>query len=283
MMVIAPSMAIADRTIRLGSWNLEHLGYRDHGQHPAAIAQHIRLAGVDILVLQEIYNTNRDSGLRSNKVLDRTFNMLNRDYSVNWKYALLPNKKMDDTSQLLAIAWNENVVRRGKTFRIPVQYLDESSWDRHPHAIKFSTGPGKSDLVVIPLHMKSNYDGEEIGLETRKNEARALVRILKDVGSRFADQDIILLGDTNCMHGDELALSIFASAGFIDLNKNDVTTYHKGNFKSPYDRILVPKDQPETKYSYQYVLTPANPKRHMKRLSDHYMIVAAIRILDDDD
>ena len=131
--------------------------------------------------------------------------------------------------------------------------------------------------------MKSNFDGEGFGCVVRAAEARSLIYQMDKVHAELDDNDVILLGDTNCVDGYKDALLLFENEGFFDLNVNDLTTYQKGKYNSPFDRILITEGQPETRYSYQYVLTATNPKGHLRRLSDHYMIVTAIRVLDDDD
>jgi hypothetical protein len=77
--------------------------------------------------------------------------------------------------------------------------------------------------------------------------------------------------------------SAYFEAGFFDLNRSDAVTYSKGEYRSPFDRILVPREQSEFRYAFQYVLTPAKPAAHLDRLSDHYLVLAGLRVLDDDD
>jgi endonuclease/exonuclease/phosphatase family metal-dependent hydrolase len=280
-----PVAVRAEEYVKIGSWNIEHLGKRTQGQNPKALAEYIFLAGVDVLALQEIYDTDGKPDTRTNGKLDQVFELLNKLPGQKWQYRLFANANKKDTSQLCGVAWNTaRVTLVGEPFRIPVVDDDPNDeyrlWDRHPHAVKFSAGKGKTDFVVIPLHMKSNVDGVQFGKEQRKREAKALRDVLDKVRDHFKDKDIILIGDTNCLSASEEALQIFA-ADFIDLNAGDLSTFVTG--KSPFDRILIPRGQPEFKFSQQYALVATNSQKHDQRLSDHFLILTVIQIDKDDD
>lgn len=283
-----PSGLFADDWISVGSWNIKHFGDRDHGQHPLSIAQHIRLANVDVLALQEIYTTTA-----AVEKLDDVLELLSRAAGQTWKKTVLPNRVVDDDSQLVAVIWNEDRVKLQQTVAINVQHKrvqigseDARAWDRKPHALQFSTEDGKTDFALIPIHMKSNFDGQPLGRATRKQEATELVDELPRVTTVLnGEKDIIVIGDTNCVDASEAALGVLKDAGFRDLNALDATTYEKGEYKSPFDRALVASgpESREFRYSRQYVLRPANAERHLRKNSDHFVIKIAIQMIDDDD
>ncbi len=273
----------AEEYVRIGSWNIQNLGDRDWGQHPKALAEHVHLAGVDVIALQEIHDTDGSETSLSNEKLGEAFALLNELEGQDWTYVLFPKRNVGDTTQHTGISWNRKKVNlSGEPFRIPVDYRNSDEiWNRQPYAVKFSTMEGKTDFVVIPVHMKSNFDGVESGRDQRRREAEALVEKLGTVKETFNDDDIVILGDTNCLDAQESALNLYSAAGFKDLNSTDMPTYK--NRQSPFDRILVPRNQPEFKYSRQYILTPSDPDIHFGRLSDHFFIMTAFRILADDD
>jgi hypothetical protein len=201
---------------------------------------------------------------------------------------LLPNKSLTDKSQLCAVAWNKKRVSKvGEPMRIDVREDNDphNCWDRHPHAVKFSRADGKTDLVVVPLHMKANpgvgQDNSE-ELAQREHEAELLVSQLDEVEDEFDDNDIVLLGDTNALRTDEDCIQDFVAAGYRDLNERDGGTYHSG---APFDRILIPRgeDNEEFMYSRQYIVRSADPDAHEQFLSDHYMVMIPVRVMDDDD
>ncbi len=270
--------------IKVGAWNVENLGDRTPGQFPIAIAEHIELSGVEILCLSEIHV--RDAAAdRKNDILDTAFSLLN-DSGSDWTYEVFPNRDPEDSSQLCGVAWNRKAVTRvGDAFQIGIRA--DSLWDRRPHAVKFRGADGRTDFVLIPVHMKSNYDGAQIGRSKRKKEATALVSQLDAVRSHFTEpsqeteNDIIVLGDTNILDFDEAANEVFMDAGFRDLNSSDAPTFVRGT--APFDRIYVPMNEPETRYSRQYVLRATEAAEHEEYLSDHFLILTVVKILDDDD
>jgi endonuclease/exonuclease/phosphatase family metal-dependent hydrolase len=292
-LTLLPLPAAADEYIRIASWNVEHLGHREWGQHPEALADHILLAGADLLVLQEIYDTDDVADTRRNAPLDAALAIVDRHPGQDWEYELFPKREEDATHQLVGVAWNRERLTRGGSFRIPVEYASEKTWRRQPYGVSFSTGAGKTDFVVVPLHMKSNFDGEDVGREARAHEAHSLIEKLPLLRAHFGSDggggdggeegDVILIGDTNCLEGAEPAIGLYEDAGFRDLNDADVVTYRKGSYASPFDRILIPLGESEFRYSRQYVLAPADPSSHLARLSDHFVVMMTMRVLEDDD
>lgn len=73
----------------------------------------------------------------------------------------------------------------------------------------------------------------------------------------------------------------------MDLNQGRDT--HTGKGMQPFDRVFVPKGQPEFKESALRVLDDfqalgkLSPPQFRSRYSDHYMVVAEIRVMKDDD
>ena len=279
--LLSPS-AFALDWVKVGAWNIENLGERAFGQDERAIAEHIFLSGVDVLALQEIHDTDSNPATRTNAKLDAAFAVLNKLPDQDWTYVLLENRNPTDISQLCGVAWNrKRVTLAGSPYRIPVNDDHGKIWDRHPHALKFSTGASTTDFIVIPLHMKANADGKRVGRRQREREAAALVDALPAVKQHYGgDSDIVLLGDTNCLAADESALDSFKSAGLKDLNDEDRGTYVDG---APFDRILVPQTQPEFRYTRQYNLLASDPGGHDSALSDHQLVMASIVLTADDD
>ena len=154
-----------------------------------------------------------------------------------------------------------------------------SLWDRAPHAIQFKYRQ-KTDFVVVPLHMKSNFGGASRAKRVRKREAKTLVSKLPALADSLGELDIVLIGDTNCLNSAEPALSVIADAGFEDLNEADTGTFISG---APFDRVFIPQDRKVFQFSRQYVVVSANPADHDKYLSDHYLIKTVLKIRTDDD
>ena len=277
---------MAEATLVLGSWNIENLGGQGQ-QKPAALARHLRLAGADVLALQEIHDTG--PGL-SNRRLDQALRLLNQERGQDWAYELYPNKTPNDTQRLCGVAWNRARVRKlGSSFRIPIEddpSDDYDIWHRHPQATAFgAVEPGLTDFVLVSLHHKSNRrpKGKAANFTRlqRGLEAQTLVAQLAAVSAHYgSEKDLVLAGDTNCLDAGELCLRAYRAAGFRDLNLLDLNT-HLGN--APFDRFLVPHAQPEFRDSYQLGLTPSDRRHHDGQLSDHFLILTTIRLMPDDD
>lgn len=281
--------ALAGQVV-LGSWNIEHLGDRKEGQAPTDLAAMLRIASLDVLALQEIHDTDPGPAMVNDK-LDATFAKLKEDGAGSWSYVLHPEREGVTRNQHVGVAWNADRVRLvGEPFRIAVRYDDDETWKRSPYASLFRTVDGKFDFVVISLHMKSNnvVKGLPEPKEIRRLEAVALTEQLDAVRKHFqGERDIVLIGDTNCLSADEPSLAAYETAGFRDLNATDTGTYwsiYKGKESNPpFDRVIVPDDQPEFLNCHQYVLMPVAKPEHKDRLSDHWLIATSIATDSDDD
>lgn len=275
--------------IQVGSWNIEWLGKPEMRKSPPQkaedLAAEISASGVDVLALQEISDDFPAHDHLGNKTLDEVCALLNRRAGNQWKYELFPKRDLYAEDQLTGVAWNEARVQRvGGALRItPVDLLGDNyiTWDRQPYAAKFSAGEGKTDFVVIPIHMKSNYGGNVSAMSKhRAAEASALIAELPAVRKIFGDDDIIILGDSNALSAQEEGLEKFAKAGFRDLNSADRSTHVKD---APFDRALVPLNQPEFANAREVIHYGKNSRDYRDKLSDHYLISFQILVGKDDD
>jgi hypothetical protein len=291
--LITPALGQAADFFRIGSFNIEHLGSRTPAQRPIAIAEHIDLSGAVVIALQEMYvtasqnddpRTDYDES-RRNEVLDTAFSILNQEGDVDWQYELFPNRNPNDESQLCGIAWDaKRVTRRGQAFAIPITGPNASRiWDRRPHAVKFGYGDDKTDIVLIPVHMKANVPSADEGRRQRRREAEALASQLDSVRDHFdGEDDIVILGDTNFLSANEPAARIFDDAGLRDTNSLDVPTYIGSGTGAPFDRFFV-SASPEMRFARQYILQATEPDAHDDYLSDHQMVLMSFRVRNDDD
>ncbi|SDG28707.1 hypothetical protein SAMN04487996_11745 [Dyadobacter soli] len=305
--------------LQIASWNIEHLSGQPRAkrkQSAYALADHIEMAGIDLLVLQEIYVTALDeevrlsdsqpvivsrahTGSRRNSDLDVVCYLLEEHLDVPWNYFILPNRQAGDGSQLCAVLWNTQRLTIGEIKPLDVKHTDGDYrlWDRKPHLIHFKTEievwrrsengewtkqTENRTISVIPLHMKSNYGGVTINRIVRAKEAETLCEAIDRIRDSI-DPSLILLGDTNILRNDEPAIETFVTRGFVDLNNNDAATYWSKDYnEAPFDRIFVPRGRPEFKYSRQYVLRSSDLTSHDRFLSDHYMIKISVKDYVDD-
>jgi len=109
--------------LQIGSWNVEHLSKIGGRQEsPYALADHIEVAGIHILASQEVYDTSPSGGQRRNRELTKVCELLEEHSQGEvWKYELFPNRDPTDQSQLCGVLWNDSVVQKSETYRIPVE------------------------------------------------------------------------------------------------------------------------------------------------------------------
>ena len=306
--------------IQIASWNIEHLSGAsriNQAQSVYALTEHIELAGIDIIALQEVYVTDTDEEVRlfpnqpiiqsraesqrRNRDLDMVCYLLEEHSTDPWKYLILPNRYNGDKSQLCAVMWNTTRASMKSVIKLNVSHNVNglNLWDRAPHAIEF-TSPlevwrknqqgdwervqENKTLTIVPLHMKSNYGGPTPNRPKRALEAEELCKALKAQSDEF-DPSLILIGDTNVLKNDERAIEVFVENGFIDLNNTDGSTYWSASYgESPFDRAFVASEREEFKYTRQYVLRSADLQLHDRFLSDHQMIKISVKLyLDDND
>lgn len=278
--------------IRIGAWNIEWLGRPDMRSGPSAnvnqtpddVSAYIEASGVDVLSLEEIC-VEAD---HQNSTLRTALARLSQRTGNRWKHVLFP-KKGGEATQWTGLAWNTARVQAvGEPFKLPVRNVSSDGfnlWKRHPQGMQFSAGPGKTDFVLVPLHLKSNRrdDPGDNPAKQRGQECQALVEILPLVRQHFSDQDVVLLGDTNVMNSAEPAIRSLVTAGQRNLNATDLPTTWKG--PDPFDRIFPPVRQPEFAHSQLRIFKPAgfSPTQFKVRLSDHYMVTIQVRVGSDDD
>jgi endonuclease/exonuclease/phosphatase family metal-dependent hydrolase len=304
--------------LQIASWNIEHLSGQPRAtrkQSAYALAEHIEMAGIDLIALQEIYVTASDEEVRlfdnqpvipnrayterRNSDLDVVCYLLEEHLDVEWKYLIIPNRQSQDKSQLCAVMWNTKRLTIGDILPLNVKHTEGELrlWDRKPHLISFLTEivvwrhsptgewiqlPEKRAISIVPLHMKSNYGGVTINRKVRAMEADTLCDALDEIKDTI-DPSLILLGDTNILRNDEPAIETFISRGFIDLNNNDAATYWSKDYnEAPFDRVFVAVGRPEFKYSRQYVMRSSDLTLHDRFLSDHYMIKISVKDYVDD-
>lgn len=285
------------RDIIVGAWNIQWLGMpwkrsgigKNVAQKAEDLAEYIKASGVKILAVEEICDDDGVPTRRTNKTLDTVVEILNEGTGAQWTYTLFPKRKPDDEEQHTGLMWNAKTVTAvGDPYKLALKVPPEDPdkpfhWNRWPHAMKFSLAEGKTDLVIIPVHMKSNFGRKKEAKKQRAEEALQLTSVLEAVRNHFSDSDIVIVGDTNVLESTEDAAETYVKAGFVDLNYGDEPTLAMGD--APFDRAFVPGNQPELRQQKIRVFRPVwlSPKQFRKYLSDHYMVTIKVKIEPDDD
>jgi predicted extracellular nuclease len=291
--------AYSQNQISVGAWNIQYLGApncrpkatKKEALSAIDIANFIIASGVDVLGLEEITDDDGLPNTYTNYTLTRVMEIIRQKTGDTWEYMLFRkfqgNKDCKAVHvQLTGVAWNTSKVTRESFKPIPIDTSslpnNISVWNRPPVAVKFSFGQGKTDIVFIVTHMKSNV-GDNTAT-TRGWEAKLLMEQLSFIKNQYGDDDIVSLGDTNVLGAQEAAVREYVEAGFTDLNSEDMSTSVR---QEPFDRIFLRTGQAEFDSSRQEVFGPGylslSPNSFLRRLSDHYMVTTKINVVSDDD
>ena len=299
----SPASAQPQVTATIGAWNIQWLGSPDERPSYAAniaqkaedIAAYIVASKVDILGLEEITDNDNQPTKFTNLTLDKAFALIKTNHGQDWTYVLFP-KGAGQNTQLLGLAWNKTrVTGPFEQWEIPLDYSPASDevWRRKPYAVKLSFGAGKTDLVVVVVHMKSGLPVAQTGCDNecvkcaRSTEAYLLASKLDELRTKFQDDDIVILGDTNVLRAEKSAVRHFTLAGFKDLNASERETHFDGQ---PLDRIFVKANQAEfvnssfTVFKDEYLQSAHLSTNNFRKFySDHYLVKTSFLVKDDDD
>ncbi|MEQ1829485.1 MAG: endonuclease/exonuclease/phosphatase family protein, partial [Pirellula sp.] len=299
---------------RIGAWNIEWLGFpdkrgrpgKDVTQQPSELAAYIANANLDVLALEEI-GVDQRSGPWTSKQLDAVVKELNDSHHQPWQYRLFAKANYPEGTedfvvrgQHTGIAWrSDRATLASEPFSVPVgenEAYGIKFWERRATAVKLSFGQGKTDMVFVPVHLKSNRndvhpDDKSFTQKQRHAEIKVFAEQLQTLKKHFADEDIVVLGDTNILGPEDDTSKPLLDSGFVDLNQDDSGTtaaWGEGYSSAPFDRIFVPKTQPEFRGAVQKVYRTKNGtddeiKDFKKRLSDHYLVSCVVQIAADDD
>ena len=296
----APAETAVAGVLRIGSWNIEWLGTpssrRGEGENVAQSAQDMAgyiLAGrLDALAVQEV-RPERGNGIDADpemesQALADALAIVSERTGDPWDHVLFPAHSGE---QLTGVAWNTRKLDRVGPFRQVHEEAHDRSFDdirsagpRPPHGQWFRVlgqspqGDGLTDFVLIPIHWKAGREGHN--QRRRLDEARELIAGLPVAFA--AEDDVIVIGDSNSADAGEAAIGAMSDAGFVPLQANG-PTLPRG--RSSLDRAFVTRGQPEFEHSRLIVQRPPGmaPDRFARDLSDHYMIVLSFRVMTDDD
>ena len=311
--------------LTIGAWNLYYLGSPEQRDEPdvakdvAAMARYIADSQVDVLALSEV---NGDDSLRSPD-LERIIEHL----GPQWQYRLFGQNI--DLNECTGVLWNTSRVSLAETVELPVD-RDPPGWQqferqerpaelpsrperlhrRKVYAAHFTTGPGRTDFVVVPLHMRSSQGGFHRSRVQRYFEMATILDALPGLTFGRGEYDVILIGDINSLgqsaesfvlsSGEVVSAPDYATgwgdpAYFRQLGDDDDNTILKrvpgtgwGNQAAPLDRAYVPRYELEFAASQWHVHDDVrqyadNTRDFMNRLSDHLLVYTTIWIGEDDD
>jgi len=201
-----PSEPPAAGNIRIGTWNIEHMGSRTQFQNRAGappdrtptevgqVAMFIKQMAVDVLAVQEI---SKPAALR------RLLKHLGDDY----RFVLGTTGIYGDTRISVGFLWNNTRVELlhcGEMTGFPRKVGDLSVFHRKPVNATFravhADGSRGFDFRAITVHLKASQGSKNE--RKRSAETRILADYLRDLASDSEeDQDVVVLGDFNHTYG----------------------------------------------------------------------------------
>jgi len=226
--------------IRVGTWNIEHLGSRTKFQNrPDAppdrtaeqleqVAKFIAGMGVDVLAVQEIFNP---------AALQRLLTHLGDDY----RFVLGTTGVYGDTRISVGFLWNRarvELLHCGEMSDFPRKVGDLAVFHRKPVNAGFrailADGSKGMDFRAITVHLKASRGTKNEN--KRSTEARILVDYIRKLAQDPAeDKDIVVLGDFNHTYGAP-ACQVFTA--------QDVLHYVRPSGQAPLKPTIVWFDEP---------------------------------------
>jgi hypothetical protein len=275
--------------VRIASWDMRFLGpsnhTRDEHRSPDDIAAYIAQSGAAAIALQSVGQT--PGADRRNATLDQALSILRQQGQGDWDYLLFPTQSQAH-DQLTGVAWNKSILDKSGEYALSVPTAEVSPaddallFDRPPHAVKFTTGSGHVDFVIVSIHLQSNL-GPGDHIAHRVTEVRALAGQLGTIRERLNDRDILLAGNFGIANSAETTERLLTQAGYRDLNAADYPTTLDG---ASDDRIFVPAEDANFAKLHTVNLVRMNGlsgEAFRRRLSDHYMIYIDLKTGDGRD
>ncbi|MBN1646554.1 MAG: hypothetical protein JW874_00855 [Spirochaetales bacterium] len=214
MLLLIVAVTEAQDTVRVATWNIEHLGTDGRGfgggygagslprrtdAQLAAIGIFIRDSlQADVLALQEIAISHIENGLPRSAELDKICLTM----GPGWQYALPPLKSdHSEKSLYVAFLWNGEHIRPRRISPLDLENPELAGndlFDRIPLAGCFeavAAGETKNDFLLVNVHLSSGKHNEENHLIAMTLIEYSLNRQLREMG--ISESDRIILGDFN--------------------------------------------------------------------------------------
>lgn len=308
---------VAQDSVRLTTWNVEHLGTEGrgfgggYGAGDLSLRTETQLRSIGRLIRDEVGShvvALQEIGIRSGvaaRPRSDELDVIASEMGTSWRYYLPPAADDHDSdSMYVAFLWNSDVVRAIELFplSVPNYFLaGKNLFDRTPIVGYFEALDGditRNDFLVVNVHLASGQDFDENHLIAMTLIEHSLHHAL--IERRVSESDRIILGDFNDnpyamydsgtrIHTDALYRHMehkgydnFVTPGFHATRMNDALT-------SVIDHVLVNDSaqrhvvQTDTALIYLPPNGPASYSGWRQTYSDHFPISIDIEMGRDDD
>jgi endonuclease/exonuclease/phosphatase family metal-dependent hydrolase len=223
------------RPLRVGTWNLEQLGFRGDPKRPddaiARIADHVRELGVDVLAVQEIGGP-------------KPLAELTRALGESWEFVVgtTGGFRGGDAPGRISVGFVFDTTRvtllvAEELAGLPQQVEGTPIFHRVPVSATFRTSNGGLDFRAVVVHLKAGRTPADAA--KRVLEVAALRRLLDTTLARDGeDQDLVVLGDFNHTFGtaEHAAMTEGGRFRYATSRVDKPTIVH---FREPIDHFAI--------------------------------------------
>lgn len=277
-LALLASAAGAQDTLRLGTWNLEQLGFREQPRTAAdhrEMARVIRELPVDVLAVQEVGGPE-------------PLGVLCSALGPAYEFVLGTTGGFGDDSGRISVGfvWNRDrveLLQAEELLDLPRESQGLPIFHRVPVSAVFRSRRGGLDFRAVVVHLKASRG--TTNERKRVAEVAALAGYLKALAAApEEDRDVVVLGDFNHTYGAP------AHAEFL---RHDVVTYVRPaqlrptilHFPEPIDHVAIGPGLAEELVDGSFTVhgdrAAADPDAWRKACSDHIPVTVQLR--DDQD
>lgn len=275
---LSTGFAAAQETLRLGTWNLEQLGFRKERRTEAdyrEMAGVIRELAVDVLAVQEVGGPE-------------PLNVLCTALGPSYRFVLGTTGGFRGDSGRISVGfvWNRDrveLVQAEELLHFPRESDGLPIFHRVPVSAVFRSRGGGLDFRAVVVHLKASRGTTNEA--KRKAEVATLAGYLKELAETPGeDRDVVVLGDFNHTYG---------SPAHTEFLRGGVVTYIKPaqlrptilHFPEPIDQVAITPGLAEEIVEGSFTVhgdrAAADPAAWRKACSDH--IPVTVLLLDDTD
>ena len=265
----------ASQSLKIAAWNLQWFPGKipdggtpeEQEAHVKAVVNELKVIDADILLLQEIRDTEVLRDIAKKELPDYSLDIIS-DFEGNLEVAILSKAPYRANDSYMEGFYRANTIDPPRGFVAATVKLDESNM-----------------LAVYSVHLKSNSGGIEETTPKREESARQLITFNNNLKERAKSHNMNLIsvigGDFNSdptsdNWADDKTLSILINEGFKWTGKNTaqedrISWLSDGRYPDAcFDHIMV--SAPEG-----FVVSDSVTHKTTRDISDHRAVVAVLK------
>jgi endonuclease/exonuclease/phosphatase family metal-dependent hydrolase len=220
-------------TLRLGSWNIQHLGRKGTPRSEKDYQDLARIAAYfDFLAVQEVMNFEGITSLKD---------ALEKRTKENWGMSVSHRVGRHSYREKYAFLWRESKIRSRLGGLV---YLDSRDvFEREPFSEMFETLDGEFRFLAANVHLIHGGSGQR-GMQRRIKEVEALKEYWNYLSKEAFPQEevLFLFGDFNLNPTHPGWRDFLEVARPLMLDGGSTLSTIEGRYANLYDNIFIPKD-----------------------------------------